>query len=92
MDVLEIGRNRQLQGLIRETNELLHRLVERGDGTTVRLLCECGRCTGRLEIAASDYRRAREADGLLVKRGHEHVGRVVWQVDSFSLVEPGTAA
>ena len=87
------GDSQKRQALSRELNERLQRLAQRnGRNGTLRLLCECGRCSETIDVAADVYERARSAAGLLlVKKGHEQAKPVRSQNEHTSLVEAATA-
>jgi hypothetical protein len=87
------GDSQKLQALSRELNERLQRLAqENGRNGTLRLLCECGRCSETVDVAADVYELARSTAGvLLVKRGHEQAKPVRSQNEHTSLVEAATA-
>jgi hypothetical protein len=86
------GGSPKLQALSRELNERLRRLAQRNerDGT-LRLLCECGRCSETIEIAADIYEQARSTPLLLIKQGHEDGKPVRSRIGQISLVEAATA-
>ena len=90
---LDGGDSKKLQALSRELNERLQRLAqENGRNGTLRLLCECGRCSETVDVAADVYELARSTAGvLLVKRGHEQAKPVRSQNEHTSLVEAATA-
>jgi hypothetical protein len=87
------GDSRKLQALSRELNERLQRLAQQnGRNGTLRLLCECGRCSETIDVAADVYELARSTAGvLLVKKGHEQAKPVRSQNEHASLVEAAAA-
>ena len=87
------GDSQKLQALSRELNERLRRLAQHsGRNGTLRLLCECGRCSETIDVAADVYESARSTAGvLLVKKGHEQAKPVRSQNEHASLVEAATA-
>jgi hypothetical protein len=87
------GDSRKLQALSRELNERLRRLAEQnGSHGTLRLLCECGRCSETIDVAAHVYDQARSTPGVvLVKDGHEQAKPVRSQNEHTSRVEGATA-
>ena len=87
------GDSQKLQALSRELNERLRRLAQQnGRNGTLRLLCECGRCSETIDVAADVYESARSTAGvLLVKKGHEQAKPVRSQNEHASLVEAATA-
>jgi hypothetical protein len=88
------GNSQKLQGLSRELNERLQRLAQQnGRNGTLRLLCECGRCSETIDVAADVYELARSTAALLlVKKGHEQAKQVLSQNEHTSLVEAATAS
>ncbi len=89
----DAGDSHKRQALSRELNERLQRLAQQnGSNGTLRLLCECGRCSETIDVAAGVYERARSTAGLLlVKNGHEQAKPVRSQDEHTSLVEAATA-
>jgi hypothetical protein len=87
------GGSQKLQALTREVNERLRHLAQRnGRNGTIHLLCECGRCSERIDVAADVYEHARSTAGvLLVKQGHEQTRPVRFQNGDTSLIEAATA-
>src|SRR5437016_3249553 len=87
------GDSQKLQALRRELNERLQRLAEQnGTDGTLRLLCECGRCSETIDVATDVYEQARSTLGLLlIKQGHEPAKPVRSQTGQVSLVEVATA-
>ena len=87
------GDSQKLQALRRELNERLQRLAEQnGTDGTLRLLCECGRCSETIDVATDVYEQARSTLGLLlIKQGHEQAKPVRSQTGQVSLVEAATA-
>lgn len=87
------GDSQKLQALSRELNERLRRLAQQnGRNGTLRLLCECGRCSETIDVAADVYESARSTAGvLLVKEGHEQAKLILSQNEHASLVKAATA-
>jgi hypothetical protein len=85
----DAGDSQKRQALSRELNERLQRLAQRnGRNGTLRLLCECGRCSETIDVAADVYEQARSTTGVLVvKKGHEQAKPVRSQNEHTSLVE-----
>jgi hypothetical protein len=83
------------QTLRREVNEQVRRLSSRLDGAqteTMDVVCECAYtgCTGRVEMAISDYETVRRfPTRFVIKAGHEvtEFERVVDEADSYVVVE-----
>jgi len=86
-------RTRKSQALRREMNEQLRRLSHRdGENGTLRLLCECGRCSDQLVVATKSYQQASAIPGRpLVKPGHENNGNAPAAADAVGVAD-GEAA
>jgi hypothetical protein len=81
---LDGSSSQRLRALSRELNERLYRLAQADapDGS-LRLLCECGRCSDEIEVEADDYEEARALSGrLLVKRGHAPTDQAIPHADA----------
>lgn len=86
---LDGSSSQRLRALSRELNERLYRLAQADapDGS-LRLLCECGRCSDEIEVEADAYEEARTFPGrLLVKPGHASTDQAIQHADAVSVAD-----